>query len=658
MRLKGNSLLLAFLLASLSVLAKDYTLLSPDKRTIVAIAAGKYLTWAVSRNQQSLLQPSRLVLTLRDGRNAGSSPVILNIKRTTVKDSIIAIVPVRNKVIVNNYNELQLKLKDGFSVTFRAYNDGVAYRFESSLPEERVEVLNETVDLNFNGDCDVYMPQEKDPELQSHYEADFKRQRMADIRPEQYGYLPLYIAGSGVKMVFTEADLYDYPNLFMYGTGGKSLISAFPKVILENKLKAGSDRTEVIVKKADFIATTKGTRTYPWRTLIISPDDKGLLETEMVYKLASPNVLTDVSWIKPGKVAWDWWNANNIYGVDFKSGINTETYIYYIDFAAEFGLEYIILDEGWTAATTNLLEPNADLDIEALIKYGKSKNVGVILWCLWQPLDKEMDRVLDQYAKWGAAGIKVDFMARADQYMVNFYERAATATASRKLLLDLHGAYKPVGLNRKYPNLINYEGVRGLENNKWETTITPEHNTVLPFTRMVAGPMDYTPGAMLNATRENFHVTYTEPMSMGTRVHQAAMYVVYDSPLQMLADNPSNYKRDPDFTRFIAQIPTTWDRTIGIAGDAGKYVVTARKKSNKWYIGAMTNWSARMLSIDLSFLEGKEYHLQILQDGPNADKHASDYKITSEVIKGQKTLDINLASGGGWVAVLTPVIAN
>lgn len=658
MRLKGNSLLLAFLMASLTVFAKNYTLLSPDKRTSVTVTDGKYLTWAVSRNQQSLLQPSRLALTLKDGRNAGSSPVILNIKRTTVNESIIAIVPVRNKVISNNYNELQIKLKNGFSVTFRAYNDGVAYRFESALPDATVEVLNETVELNFSGNCEVYMPEEKDPEFQSHYEADFKRQKMADIKLEQYGYLPLYIAGSGVKMVFTEADLYDYPNLFMYGTGHNSLTSAFPKVILENKLKEGSDRTEVIVKKADFVAVTKGTRTYPWRTLTISPDDKGLLETELVYKLASPNVLTDASWIKPGKVAWDWWNANNIYGVDFKSGINTATYKYYIDFAAEFGLEHIIIDEGWTAATTNLLEPNADLDIEALIKYGKSKNVGVILWCLWQPLDKEMDRVLDQYAKWGAAGIKVDFMARADQYMVNFYERAAEATAKRKLLLDLHGAYKPVGLNRKYPNVINYEGVRGLENNKWETTITPEHNTVLPFTRMVAGPMDYTPGAMLNATRENFHVTYTEPMSMGTRAHQGAMYVVYDSPLQMLADNPSNYKRDPEFTRFIAQIPTTWDRTIGVAGDAGKYVVTARKKSNKWYIGAMTNWSARTLSIDLSFLEGKEYSLQILQDGPNADKHASDYKITTETTKGKRTLDINLASGGGWVAVLTPVIAN
>ncbi|WP_207531722.1 glycoside hydrolase family 97 protein [Desertivirga arenae] len=648
-----------FLLASLLCVSlgysKTYDLLSPDKKIKIQVLADKDLKWSVSRQQEILLDPGTIALYFSNGRSAGTSPAIDKVERTTVSSTITSIVPIRSKQIPEHYNELKLVLKGGFAVVFRAYNDGVAYRFESALSDAKVQVVKEIADFNFNENCEVYLPQEKDPEMQSHYEGNFKRQKFNEISDGQYGFLPLHIStGKGTKMVVTESDLYDYPNMFLFGSGGNSLKANFPKVILENKLKPKSDRSEIIVRKADYIAETKGARTFPWRTIIISPDDRQLLENELVYKLSSPNVIADPSWIKPGKVAWDWWNANNIYGVDFKSGINTDTYKYYIDFASEYGLEYIILDEGWSLTTTNLLATTPDLNIEELIRYGKSKNVGVILWALWQPLDKDMDRILDRFVKWGAAGIKVDFMARADQYMVNYYERVAAAAAKRKLLVDLHGAYKPVGLNRKYPNVVNYEGVRGLENNKWEETITPEHNVTLPFTRMVAGPMDYTPGAMINATKKNFHITFTEPMSMGTRAHQAAMYVIYDSPLQMLADNPSNYRKEPDFTRFIAQMPTTWDKTIGLAGEAGKYVVTARKNGSKWYIGAMTNWDEREIKVDLSFLEPGKYKMQILQDGVNADKHAADYKILKDQDLTSKSITAKLASGGGWVAVITP----
>lgn len=313
------------------------------------------------------------------------------------------------------------------------------------------------------------------------------------------------------------------------------------------------------------------------------------------------------------------------------------------------------MDEGWSATTTNLLEPAKDLDLESVIRYAKSKNVGVILWALWQPLDKDMDKILDQFKKWGAVGIKVDFMARADQYMVNFFERTAAAAAKRELIVDLHGAYKPVGLNRKYPNVLNYEGVRGLENNKWENTITPEHNVTLPFTRMAAGPMDYTPGAMINANKTNFHITYTEPMSMGTRAHQAAMYIVYDSPLQMLADNPSNYKKEPIFTHYIASIPTSWDRTIGLGGEVAKFLVTARQKGNTWYIGSMTNWDAREISVKLDFLDQKKYSVEILEDGINADQHAADYRIVKDEVSKGQNLVIKMAPGGGWSAILKPI---
>jgi alpha-glucosidase len=415
------------------------------------------------------------------------------------------------------------------------------------------------------------------------------------------------------------------------------------------------DRGIRITELANYIASTKGTRTYPWRIVSISSDDKQILENNLVYQLSSPNILKDVNWIKPGKVAWDWWNANNIYGVDFKAGLNTETYKYYIDFASAFGLEYIILDEGWSRTTTDVLQARKEIDIEELVRYGASKNVGVILWTLWGPLDKDLDKILDKFMQWGAKGIKVDFMARADQYMVNYYERVADAAAKRKLLVDFHGAYKPVGLNRKYPNVISFEGVRGMENCKWEASITPVHNVTLPFTRMVAGPMDYTPGAMINANKDNFRIVFTEPMSMGTRAHQASMYVLYESPLQMLADNPSNYWRDTAYTSFIASIPTVWDTTIALHAKAGQYLATARRNGNKWYIGAMSDFTKRQFKLPLSFLNNGNYTMTFIADGANASRHASDYRKDNQIVSKGDTITINLESGGGWAAILTPV---
>jgi len=352
-------------------------------------------------------------------------------------------------------------------------------------------------------------------------------------------------------------------------------------------------------------------------------------------------------------VAWDWWNANNVYGVPFASGLNTATYKYYVDFASAYGLEYIILDEGWSCTTLDVLHPNTELDLKELIRYADARKVGVILWTLWNPLDSALNNTLDTFAAWGIKGIKVDFMARADQYMVNYYERVAAAAAARKLLVDLHGAYKPVGLNRKYPNVLSYEGVRGLENNKWSTDITPVHDVTLPFTRMVAGPMDFTPGAMLNCTKNNFHISFTEPVSQGTRAHQVAMYVLYESPLQMLADNPSNYLKDSSCTRFIAQVPVVWDTTIALEGKAGEYVAVARRNGNSWYIGAMTNWSKRTLTLPLQFLGSGSYHMQALEDGVNAEKHAADYQIIRQTVSNEDKITIHLSSGGGWAAIIT-----
>lgn len=637
------------------VFAGKYELNSPDGKIGISISVEKEVSWSVRKNDEWIIKPSVISMQFGNGITAGLSPSVKGIKRTSVNTVIEAVVPVKARFIPDVYNELRVNFKDGYAIIFRAYNDGVAYRFETDFKQELVKVLHEQADLNFGADYRVFWPQETDTAFQSHFESLYKDSVLSGFSSRQHGALPfLTKTNSGINLLLSEADLYDYPNLFYKGTGGVALRSTFPKVILEKV--PFRDRGYKITKLADYIAETKGKRVYPWRSIAICTNTKDLLETNLTYKLASPNILTDTKWIKPGKVAWDWWNANNIYGVGFKAGLNTETYKYYVDFASAYGLEYVILDEGWSVTTTNVLQARKEIDLPELIRYANEKNVGIILWTLWNPLDDKMDQVLDQFASWGVKGIKVDFMARADQYMVNYYERVAEAAAKRKLLVDLHGAYKPVGLNRKYPNVLSYEGVRGLENDKWSDEITPVHDVTLPFIRMAAGPMDYTPGAMINANRSNFRIVFTEPMSQGTRAHQAAMYVVYDSPLQMLADNPSNYLKEPAYTKYISQMPTVWDTTIALHGETGEFVAVAKRNGDKWYVGAMTNWTKRDLPLKLSFLkEGVTYSMQVLEDGLNTIHHAADYKISQREVKAGEELVMSIGAGGGWVAVLTPV---
>ncbi len=560
----------------------------------------------------------------------------------------------KNRFIENHYNELLLNFREGYSLAFRAYDEGVAYRFITAYPENSLEVIAETVAFHFEENHRLFWPVESSPTFQSHYEAAYRDIRLGDLAMDQYGSLPMLLeTRQGTQLLITEADLYDYPNLFLFGTGANSLRGVQPKAILET-YKRG-DRAEVIASNADYIAMTRGSRSFPWRVMVVASEDRELLENELVYKLSSPCLLAETDWIRPGKVAWDWWNANNIYGVDFRAGINTETYKYYIDFASEFGLEYVILDEGWSASTLDLSTGNPELNIEELFAYAENKDVGIILWVLWNALDKDLEATLDRFAGWGARGIKVDFMVRADQDMVNYYERVAAEAAKRELLVNYHGAYKPSGLNRKYPNVVNYEGVKGLENSKWEEAVSPWHDVVLPFTRMVAGPMDYTPGAMINANKENFRAVFTQPMSQGTRAHQAAMYVLYDAPLQMLCDNPSNYLKEPEYTRFLAEIPVSWDQTIGLPSRVGEYVVMARRQGDVWYLGAMTNWDTRTLEIDPSFLGNGTFQIDYLEDGPNADRHAADYRMSTRTLQPGEKISIKMAPGGGWVAILKPV---
>ena len=648
-------LLLAFLpfpwlSLSRNILAQTgYTLHSPNGKIEIKIQTSDRLRYTVLINGQLLLQDATLSIKIEQA-TLGLSPKVKATKERSVNQEIEPIVRQKSAKIRENYHELRLEMDGSYAVVFRAYDEGVAYRLETSLPQPEVKVYGEEVSLNFAGDYSVYYP--KEDSFFSHNERQFLYLSLKDIAPTTIASLPAVVdTKNGTKIAICESDVEDYPGLWLRGNSNNSLSAIFPPYPLEEKLNR--DRDFKITKSADYTAVTKGTRTFPWRLLGIAEKDGDLITNQMVYLLAKPSQIQDASWIKPGKVAWDWWNANNIYGVDFKSGVNTQTYKYYIDFASKYGLEYIILDEGWYKLG-NLLQVVPDINLEELTAYAKQKNVGIILWVVWKTLDDQFEPAMSQFEKWGVKGIKVDFMQRDDQPVINFYHKVCREAAKRKMLVDFHGAIRPATMTRTWPNLISTEGVLGLEQCKWTDVSNPEHNVTIPFTRMFMGPMDYTPGAMLNGAKANFAHIFNQPMSMGTRCHQLAMYVIYESPLQMLADNPSNYLREPETMQFLALVPTVWDETKVLDAKLGDYVVLARRKGQEWYVGAMTDWTARELEIDLSFLPSGNFQMEAYQDGVNASRHASDYKYVKSQVSKVTKLKIKLAEGGGWAARIRP----
>jgi alpha-glucosidase len=622
---------------------------SPDRRIEIRIQTGDRISYSVLLNGKPLLQDCALSIKI-DQKTLGLNPKVKAAKERSVNQQIEPAVRQKFARISENYNELRLELEDNLAVVFRAYNEGAAYRLETSLPERQVKVYSEEATFNFAGNYNVYYPKEES--FFSHNEREFVYLPVKDIGPATIASLPAVVdAMDGVKLALCDSDVEDYPGLWLRGNSNNSLSAVFPPCPLKEKLNR--DRDFQIEQAADYIAATSGARAFPWRLVAIAEKDADLITNQLVYLLARPYEAQDTTWIKPGKVAWDWYNANNIYGVDFKSGINTATYKYYIDFASKYGIEYIILDEGWYKLG-NLLEVSPDMNIEELVAYGKQKNVGVILWVVWKTLDDQFEPAFKQFEKWGIKGIKVDFMQRDDQAVINFYHKVCREAARRKMLVDFHGAIRPAEMTRTWPNLITTEGVRGLEQNKWSKYANPEHNVTLPFTRMFMGPMDYTPGAMMNGGKNSFAPVFERPMSLGTRCHQLAMYVVYESPLQMLADSPSNYLREPEAMEFLAPVPTVWDETKALDAKIGDYVIIARRSGRDWYVGAMTDWTARELEIDFSFLPEGNFQMEAYQDGANASRYGSDYKkVKSRVSKSSK-LKINLAEGGGWAARIHP----
>ena len=639
-----------------------YRLTSPDGRLTTTVALGDALTYDIEYDGQTLMQPSAIGLKLSDGRVWGSSARIAKAVRTS-SDAVFSSPFYRSSTVRDHYNGLTLKMRDNWSVEFRVYDDGVAYRFATTA-KDPFEIASEQADYRFPTDCAVTVPYVRDnagsidAQWHNSFENVYTETTLSKLDSGRLIFLPAVVhANDGMNICFTETNLDDYPGMYLYnGDGGTSLEGRFAPYPLRCE-PGGYNNIEVLVKeRADYIARIEGPRTLPWRIAVVGTD-AGLAASDLSWLLAEPSKIDDTSWIRPGKVAWDWWNAWNISGVDFRAGINTETYEYYIDFAASQGIEYVIMDDGWAARHgEDLFEINTDIDLRRIIDYAASKNVGIILWAGYWAFDRDMERVCKHYAEMGVKGFKVDFMDRDDQLMTAFNYRAAETAARYGLVLDLHGTHKPAGLNRTWPNVLNFEGVHGLEQMKWSAATIDQmkYDATIPFIRQVAGPMDYTQGAMRNASRDNYRPVNSEPMSQGTRCHQLALYAVLDSPLNMLCDSPTNYLREAECTEFIAAIPTVWDETRILGGRMGEYIVTARRSGDTWYVGAITDWTPRDVEVDLAPLGiGGTVEATIFRDGANADRKASDYKRETIRIDTAEPLKIHLAPGGGFALKIT-----
>ncbi len=628
--------------------AKDYKVSSPDGKITVTVSTATDLNWSVTYDGKEVVSSAKAGMVLVDGIIPVSGEKVRKATPGKINQVLETVVAYKRSKIEDNCNTLLIAFRSGVAIQFRAYNDGVAYRFETSFKDD-ITVINEIADLQFPAGSNAWYPLEES--FMSHNERVFIYSSLDTIGSKHLASLPTLFKANGVNVLFTEAGIEDYPGMWIRGAGSGKITGVQPGYPETEKLTG--DRDMYVTATKEYVAKTKGTRTFPWRAFVITANDGQLVESDMVFRLGSPSRVADTKWIKPGQVAWDWWNANNIYGVDFRSGINNDTYKYYIDFASRNGIEYIILDEGWYKSGT-VLESIPEINVPELCKYGESKNVGVILWVVWKTFWDKIDEAVSLYEKWGVKGVKVDFMQRDDQKIVNFYYEAARKTADHHLLIDFHGSYKPDGLQRTFPNALTREGVRGMENDKWERNITPEHDVTLPFTRMVAGPMDFTPGAMVNMDKTNFNPQFTRPASQGTRVHQMSMYVIYESPLQMLADSPSNYMKEQECTDFIVSVPVVWDDLKVLDAKTSDYLLLARRSGSDWFVGGMTDWNARKLVLDLSFLPAGEYSMEIFRDGINADKHAQDYKHLKTNVKSGEKINIEMAPGGGWVARIIP----
>lgn len=655
-----------------SAAPKSYDLKSPDGRLKVTVEAGEGIGYSLEHDGDLLMTDSHIGMFTTDGVVFGGIQPVAKVTRRSVCETIPTIV-YKKAQVEDIFNELTIRFKN-YSVIFRAYDDGMAYRFVSHL-KGQYKIEKEMAEFGFPEDWSLWTAyvcqhtESLDTQFYNSFENTYIHVPVSQWNKKRLAFLPLMVDGpNGKKIVIAESDVTDYPGMYLYNGDSETRLEArfapYPKVVKQG----GHNNLQMVVQShQEYIAKCEGPQEFPWRIIAVSDKDVQMADNDMVYRLADPaDPHADWSWVKPGKVAWEWWNAWNIYGVDFKSGVNNETYKYYIDFASANGIEYVILDEGWSVnGEADLFQVVPEIDLEMLVEYASERNVGLILWAGYWAFDRDMEEVCRHYSQMGVKGFKIDFMDRDDQYMTNFHTRAAQTAAKYKMLVDFHGTYKPVGLHRTYPNVVNYEGVSGLEQMKWSSSALDQvtYDVTVPFIRMMAGPMDYTQGAMRNATRASYRPVHDEPMSQGTRCRQLAEYVVFDSPLNMLCDSPSNYMSEQECLDFIASVPTVWDETRGLDGKVGEYICLARRKGDVWYIGGMTDWSARTMDVSLDFLDDGDYEVDLYMDGANAHRAARDYrkmafgfrvadgKIYSDSpLFSESLLSVAMAPGGGFAA--------
>ena len=664
--------IIALMLTANAAWAADYTkktiVTSPNGKLKVCAESGNGLKWSVDYNGIAVIEPSAVGITI-----GGKEVIAGKASSSKVKsvDKTYDVFYAKRKEIRDRYNTVTLSFKSGAKVELRAYDGFAAYRILPGV-KKNATVDAETVELRFPSDCEAFVPYVNDNRGGERwcysFESYYDEQCLSQMYRDSLAITPLAVTVPAVgRAVVMDAGVENYPGMMLVKGEGNSLRGQFAPYPTESEIGGYARLNLVPTKRADYIARISKGQSLPWRVVVVAKNDAEIMNSDVAQLLAPECRISDTSWIKPGKVAWDWWNNTNITGVDFKSGMNTPTYKYYIDFAAKNNLEYIIIDEGWSGGESLTDDLNPEIDLEKLIAYGQRRGVGIILWSSWRNLigsnpqnDISLtDAVMKHYADMGIKGFKVDFFDRDDQEVIVSAYKIAENAARHHLLLDYHGL-KPSGIQRAYPNILNFEGVKGLENSKWEPRVgdgplhnQPRYDVTIPFLRMLTGPMDYTPGAMENARHDNFFGNNDHPMSQGTRVHQMAMYATFDAPLQMLADSPTKYEREQECTDFISRIPTMYDETVAIDGRMGEYTVVARRKGDTWYVAAMTDWTARNLTIDLSFLGEGTYEAEIFSDGVNAEKEATDYKHTKQSVKAGDKLDVHLASGGGWTALIT-----
>ncbi len=651
--MKKLLLLTSLVFFSFAVSAQKYGLTSPDGKLTAGIEIDNGIYAALIKGRNAVFKLGNISLKTYFVEGQNDEYRVQKVNRTSVNETVKPEIREKAATLVNSYNELEIKFRNKQAITFRLFNEGLAYRFSTSS-KDNLTITEENLDLYLETSDSVRF--QSSAGFNSAYETPYEHKKISEVEKEKLCNLPLLVEKQdGMFVMVTEADLYNYPGLWLKGTGQAQLSALNPPRPKTLTTTGSAYNRNQVAATYSYIARVEGTRTYPWRIFAVAGNEKDLISNNMVYLLSSPCALKDISWIKPGVVMFDWWAKHNIFGVDFKAGINTETAKYFIDFCAEHKFRYFLFDDGWSSGD-DLLNPVQGLDMAEVTAYGRSKGVDIMLWVIWHTLEKQWNQAFSQFEKWGIKGIKVDFMNRDDQLMVQFYEKVAREAAARKMVVDFHGAYKPSGLSRKYPNVLTREALIEFEYNGWTNQDDPVHHNLLPYIRMFAGPMDYIPGTMRNSTKENFRAVGDYPMGQGTRAHSMALFVILNSPMTMLPDSPSDYYREKECTDFLAKIPVEWDDTKLLKGEIAKYTVLARRSGKEWHIGAITDWNERTIDLETGFLEPGRYRLEAIEDGINANKRAEDYKRVESDFQAGDVLKLRLASGGGWVARIIPVL--